>query len=348
MVIKEKNTKRITLVYMIYVIIIILITACLSIKIIHGDIKNISFIGKFIEPIKKTTISSGQNVDEKTLLDWLERINSLPKERLIFNNPIFFNSEGFKDYKYSIRKSNNTFRIIALGDSMTEGSWVSINDTWPKQLEMKLNKLNMPHKFEVLNFGIGGINTLLEVETFEKKGLKYNPDMVVLQFANNDWEDAMWIENRGIELWNDYKTGKLKLPEGVEKRAKEIEANDKLRSTLIYFLALEQYTHKAEQKGILNVWKENVETPLNHLIELCKSRNITLVVISWDTHWQWEYSQQELLKFFFDKSNIPYTDISNDLPYRNYQIRLPDDHLTEVGYDIVSDKIMKLISTYLN
>ena len=92
------------------------------------------------------------------------------------------NSEGFKDYEYRIEKPNNTFRIIALGDSMTEGVFVAVNDTWPKQLERKLNKLNLTLQFEVFNFSIAGAGTLEEVKTLEEKGLKYNPDMVILAF----------------------------------------------------------------------------------------------------------------------------------------------------------------------
>src|SRR3989344_7830887 len=49
------------------------------------------------------------------------------------------NSEGLRDYEYRIKKPDNTFRIVVLGDSMVFGYGLDLEDTFPKFLERKLN-----------------------------------------------------------------------------------------------------------------------------------------------------------------------------------------------------------------
>jgi lysophospholipase L1-like esterase len=170
--------------------------------------------------------------------------------------------DGFRDYQYEITKPNNTFQIIALGDSFTWGHGVCINDSWPKKLETKLNQLNFSKKFEVLNFGKNGAGTLEEVEVFKEKGLKYTPDMVILLFYPNDWEDGLRIRKRAEELWQMYKNGSLKFPKIVEEKIKELKVSEEEVSRVIDWIALNEYYNYARQKGLKNVWMENVEFPL--------------------------------------------------------------------------------------
>jgi GDSL-like Lipase/Acylhydrolase. len=99
---------------------------------------------------------------------------------------ISINSDNFRDREYTIEKSNDTIRIIALGDSFTFGWGVDLNDTWPKQLENLLNKRCQKKKFEVLNMGVPGYNTPMEIEFFKLKGIKYNPDIIILAYVGND------------------------------------------------------------------------------------------------------------------------------------------------------------------
>ena len=58
-----------------------------------------------------------------------------------FKKNVTLNSLGYRDFEYSLERPNNTFRILMLGDSMTFGSGIDkISDTYPKQLEVLLNK----------------------------------------------------------------------------------------------------------------------------------------------------------------------------------------------------------------
>jgi lysophospholipase L1-like esterase len=98
------------------------------------------------------------------------------------------NSSGFRDIEFTPSKSPGTQRIIALGDSITAGNGVDDpSKTYSKQLEKIMNGAGEGAKFEVFNMGVGGYNTLQEVETLRAKGLRYGPDTVVIGFCVNDF-----------------------------------------------------------------------------------------------------------------------------------------------------------------
>jgi len=108
--------------------------------------------------------------------------------RFPYTTKMNINSDGFRDREFSVTKDPNTFRIVAVGDSLTFGWGVELNESWPKVLENILNSQNMPRKFEVLNLGLPTSNMEEKVEFFLLKGLKYDPDMVIVEY--NGYQDV--------------------------------------------------------------------------------------------------------------------------------------------------------------
>jgi len=94
------------------------------------------------------------------------------------------NSDRLRDKEYPVAKGDE-YRIIFLGDSLTFGWGVKEEETFATLIE---EDLNSDSPTEVLNFGIGNYNTEQEVNLFIDKGLKYNPDKVVLFYFINDAE----------------------------------------------------------------------------------------------------------------------------------------------------------------
>lgn len=114
------------------------------------------------------------------------------------------NNRGFRDdTDYSYKKPNNTFRIITLGDSNTVGFEVRQNKTYSEQLELTLNGRGL--QTQVINTGVSGFGTAEQIIFLENEGIKYDPDVVVIGFFENDYEDN--IKTGFFELIN----GKLKL-----------------------------------------------------------------------------------------------------------------------------------------
>ena len=102
------------------------------------------------------------------------------------------NSHGFRDYEYSVQKPDGVRRLVVLGDSTTVGARLkNIADTYPKRIEQALNGTTtdpQDYDYEVLSLAVGGYQTLQEVETLRLKGLRYEPDAVLLTFCINDYD----------------------------------------------------------------------------------------------------------------------------------------------------------------
>ena len=95
------------------------------------------------------------------------------------------NSHGQRDVERTIDKQPNVRRIVLLGDSVVEGEGIrEIDDTISRRLENLFGGGT-----EVLNFGVKGYCTLAEVELLETRGLKFKPDVVVVLFVHNDFNN---------------------------------------------------------------------------------------------------------------------------------------------------------------
>ncbi len=106
-----------------------------------------------------------------------------------FDTDYKINSLGLRDKEYAIPKPRNTFRILMLGDSFTEGDGVMSDETFSKILEEKLHHISSPVDFEVINAGVGSYSTLLEYLYLKDFGLRLAPDLVMLHFDLSDVHD---------------------------------------------------------------------------------------------------------------------------------------------------------------
>lgn len=109
---------------------------------------------------------------------------------------VVVNSSGFRDSEFSRDKPPKTIRIAALGDSGTFGWMVDAADSWPKTLEAALNRQGGERRFEVMNFGVPGYNTVFELEVLRKTVLQFSPDVVLVQFDSNDAELPAFLKMR--------------------------------------------------------------------------------------------------------------------------------------------------------
>ncbi len=97
------------------------------------------------------------------------------------------NSHGFRDRERSPEKPAGTVRIGVLGDSVTLGRGVPLEQSHPAVLEQLLSQ---ELDVEVLNFGVGGYNTDQEVEIYARRGRRFDPDLLILAYVLNDALEA--------------------------------------------------------------------------------------------------------------------------------------------------------------
>jgi len=78
-------------------------------------------------------------------------------------------------------------RVLGIGDSITLGLGVELEESFLKVLERRLRTEHAPSP-EVINFGQLGFNMAQAIRLLEKKGLPYGPDLVILTICSNDLE----------------------------------------------------------------------------------------------------------------------------------------------------------------
>ncbi len=149
------------------------------------------------------------------------------------------NKQGFRNTRdFNYRKPQGVLRALVLGDSFTIGYEVHQHQTYAAVLERYLEKHGL--KAEVINAGMSGSGNAEELVFLEQEGVKYQPDVVILGYFQNDLTDNIRANLYGVE------NGKLTLKSREYLPA--IGVRDFLNSFWPYrFLSEHSYLH-----GLLN------------------------------------------------------------------------------------------------
>ena len=105
------------------------------------------------------------------------------------------NRYGLRGPAVDLTKPPGTFRILILGDSFTFGAGVADDEPFAAKLETLLNEGRVGNSFgrryETINAGVSGYNTMDEVTYLQKRWLAFDPDLILLTFYLNDaYDDA--------------------------------------------------------------------------------------------------------------------------------------------------------------
>lgn len=131
-------------------------------------------------------------------------VENLTKSTSEYSYVVNTNELCFRD-NHPIKKPPETFRILVLGDSFIFGNTVNYENTIPYLLEKELkNKLekepsalqNQNKKIEVINLGMGGFSTTEEFLVFKEYGVKYEPNLILVGFYMNDFQDSLNFKKR--------------------------------------------------------------------------------------------------------------------------------------------------------
>lgn len=99
------------------------------------------------------------------------------------------NKDGFIGRNYDYFKNPGIYRMVVAGDSMTEAFQMEESKTYSALIESKSADF-LGKKVEALNMGMAGIGTQKETYILETKGLKFDPDLLVMAFfVGNDFYD---------------------------------------------------------------------------------------------------------------------------------------------------------------
>lgn len=121
------------------------------------------------------------------LLGW----RKIPNARRRFTMTEFdveerINAKGLRGPEFTYEKPAGTFRILALGDSFTEGYTVESHEVFTEVLAARMGT-----GVQVINAGTGGYSTDQQLLFFRSEGRRYRPDLTLVMFVTNDvWFNA--------------------------------------------------------------------------------------------------------------------------------------------------------------
>ncbi len=117
-------------------------------------------------------------------------------EGVIFKDrPVTTNSHGMRGPEVPLEPAPGEVTILGIGDSVLFGHGVADGECYLDQLRQLLIQRHPEKKWRVINTGVPGYNTVMEVETLETKGLAFHPDLVILGLVGNDYEPPVYVRD---------------------------------------------------------------------------------------------------------------------------------------------------------
>lgn len=176
---------------------IIVLMVSLFLSCVAGEI-GLRFLGYFGAP--ESLIGNIMRVDDP-ILNWRFVPNSSVRDGNVVSH---YNSAGFHDREHAIAKPSGISRIVVVGDSVTEGGGIVEGQLFVSNVQALLGS-----RYEVINLAMSGLNTPQEIHLLEVEGLKYEPDVVVVNFVLNDCD--FFSEFHAVERFQNQKDSKIGL-----------------------------------------------------------------------------------------------------------------------------------------
>jgi lysophospholipase L1-like esterase len=117
---------------------------------------------------------------------------TLPKDGMVgavhytWGHEVRNNRFGFREREFVVPKPANTCRIMVLGDSLTWGAGLSLEERYTSLAEAKLRHQFPGRRIELLNFSISGGPTEAEAAILRQHIGHTQPDQIVVGFCLND------------------------------------------------------------------------------------------------------------------------------------------------------------------
>lgn len=251
------------------------------------------------------------------------------------------NSYGLVGKEYPLRKKKDTFRILIIGDSITEDNY------YVEELERRLNSASLKYNFELWNAGVGGYNLSQYAKYLKYKGIKFNPDMVIIGFSPNDFDLV-------TAIFYKTKEGFIECYNPTTKIARKININP--------FLFKHSYLYRFLIINLNNLYpKQQKSNPGYHLEEIkniCEGRQILLLSVIFPLLKSLEeYSEQEKSDYknmlsVLENLKIDYIDLHNCFLKNDVFILRENEkdyfHPSKLGHKIAAEAIYKyLLENYL-
>ncbi len=253
-----------------------------------------------------------------------------------------------KAQRFSFTQPENIFRVIAVGDSITElwsiPGYVNYTDFLTSML-----KENLPNKdIEVIPLGVGGYNTWQEMHFYKKELHQMRTDVLILQYCSND-ADVMTLRKRPSRQitpdneWPEYEIVGTRIGKPDLSRFEVGPFQSKLRQLL---------THRITDSHNLHGYTQiegNTEqrTALLWFRDMARQKGVPLFVVVFPL-FDDEYSQAEstYIKSLLNELDIEYLDLLPKLKKQGLLTSMARDvyHPNNSGHEYSAQAILDYLS----
>jgi lysophospholipase L1-like esterase len=251
-------------------------------------------------------------------------------------------------------------RGICIGDSIVFGAGLNDHQTIPAQLSDIVSG-RIGRRFECLNFGVSNYTTAQEVAYFHhKRGLSYDPKIVVLGLYTNDFETrpgSITVSGRRTELLSpDPPAGPVvalsRLRVGALLGSAVLTIRDRLREHGIY--------PRANEKPLRGEQIAAVSRALDRLrADLAAAHDIPLLIVLFPRDWQLSAPdqiaaspRQQWVKRYCERNQIVCLDLLDhyfglpiDSYFRNGDDSHPHARAAKVIAELVATEVIRIFGS---
>ncbi len=232
-----------------------------------------------------------------------------------YKRNVTLNRYGYRERDFELDKPKGVYRIDVIGDSLTYGQGIERNHRYTDLLQTML--ASCPGRFEVLNFGVPGHETIDHWKTLNQTILKTHPDFVLLQWYQNDFDGQSEATSHHY------------MPLLPNRRLRRIlNANTALycllnRQWMViqdkYLMPEDYLTFKRKQFGRADSKETRQVLKLfADMFALCRAKHIKMGVVLFpdlmaplDDHYPWRYLHRYVAETC-QNNQIPYLDLFSD------------------------------------
>lgn len=168
-----------------------LITTLLVLTLLEGGSRLVGHVDYPPDPLIDGQESRGKRRQYDPLLFWRLRSDQYDK-----NGARVTNSLGLRGPEVTAKRDDE-FRILSLGESSTYGWKVASEHTYSALLEAELGSVS-GKQVRVINAGIPGYTVVQGYAYVQCRGLRLDPDAVMLYFGYNDFLAVAFREERDL------------------------------------------------------------------------------------------------------------------------------------------------------
>lgn len=230
------------------------------------------------------------------------------------------NEKGLRETSFSQSPPPDVTRVLVIGDSFTFGVGVNRSDVWVERLEERVSEQD--DRYQFINAGTPGTGMRDYYLFLKHRGLRYNPDILVVAITNGDWISRE-AEHRMFTRTRQRIRGRYRNMSQLNRERKILEIT-------------------AEEKRSLYRQTEISDTDFSYLeniSELAGAHNVT------DIYYAVGRLNPRTRRYLLDWSGNEETMLFAPDEFthaeRDGRERLADGHPSEVGHSIIADRMYR-------